>query len=438
MFHSYFFGENPGQPFGIDPDVSDHQESWSRHGSHARVGTKPAADQPPSEAAPERPVFENRPVPRVDRTRVPAHRKWPGPHRPVSAGGAEEDAGLSVEKGEDLRDAPAAVNPGNYSLWAGLSRPLLLPSSKVGDVPLDRAKDLGREDYEQHILGSGSGDTSGPISLKDLPVAGLPSPMGRDLGSGEGKDQFVVVELDIARTPGEFKDAVAELTEAAGFRMDERFAPAFMGADRGRVALQGWLPADRTGDLMALERVVRLETGSSHPSAGGRATGGRTDLLLGIRIPPESSPNTALKETVARLSAGTGFEFRKAIAYQRIPGTSRMVLVISGQVPVRDIGRLMADPAVVKVLPRPGDGASASLERVSGKKKVRRQGSLLARFLAFAMEDHPVSFLAVFLITMFLIGPNLLGERGGSSELTAYGAAFSSAGRGEDGRAPLS
>lgn len=423
-FEIKYFGEGGG---GIEttPDDRDYRESVARGGPHTPTEEpEPEPDYPPERPEPRpggldpAPIVPPSPTEGAHLRRDPAAigrpRSWPGARSRRSAergrarspqagqGDASQDEAEAPD--EQLRDAPAGLGTGNYSLWSGLSKPLILPSSKVGSLPADKARILGRKDYEQHILGAGTAQAGAPAGRRvpQAPKAIRAPDRGVFLPGEEAgeRGQFVVMELDVSESPGEFRDAVAELADRAGFQMDERFAPAFFGADKRKVAVQGWLPADRIGDAMSLERVGRLEAGRA-PGLGsqvGRPAGGRTELLLGIRIPPERSPNEALKKVVARLESATGFEFSRAIAYQRIPGTSRMVLVVSGKVPVRNIGRLMADPEVVKVAPSPEAPARPPA------RQARPGIGPIQRFVSFAIQDHPFIFLVAILLTVSLVG----------------------------------
>jgi len=417
-FQTKHYGEGGGA-FPVDtPDAGDYHENCARYGpctgetpdtpGPIEDPAPPAETEPqdrgpgpvPDGWDPERgkpvavghgPVAVSRPV--ALRTGAPAatspQQSSPGSAAPETGPGAGETA---AQTGETLRDAPAGLRPGNYSLWAGLSQPLLLPPDKVHGVSPDRAKAMGHSDYDTHILGLRKSGQTMP----------LPSYGRRDAGlvSDPEKGQFVAIELDIANTPGVFRDAVAELADSAGFQMDERFSPVFRGSARKKVVVQGWLPPRNIRDAMASERVSRIESGK------GRAVSPRgdamTDLLLGIRVPNAGSPDAALRAAVERLASDVGFEFERAVAYQVIPGTDRMVLVVAGRVRIRDVGRLMADPDVVKIGPSPvaARAPAAPLERRSLKE----------RLVSFVTIEHPFLFLVTVLLTVSLLG-SLLGRR---------------------------
>jgi len=426
-FQASFFGEGGGRLPENSPDGRDFRENCSRLGVCGPQVPKPGpVEDDPNESDPEdrsapvpdgwnpaadRPVIvEPRASAEARATAKPAQTvRAETPPPQVSP---EESPVVGPDDG--LRDAPAAMRPGNYSLWRGLSQPLMLPPDKIGGVTADRAKSLGSEDYDTHILGARSRRQAMPMLASEAKLSARTS--------DPEKGQFVVLELDIASTPGEFRDAVSELADAAGFEMDERFAPGFIGPDKTRVTVQGWLPPNRFGDAMSLDRVARLEAGGGQGRRRASGMGGWTELLLGIRAPAGGAPNAVLDATVGRLTAKLGFQFGRAIAYQRIPGTDRMVLVVSGRIRVRDIGRLMADPDVVKIGPSP---------RVLPAAPKAPPRSFKERLIAFVTVEHPILFLVTILLTISLIGAFL--RRRERQLSIARGMA-----QGRSGRAPSS
>ena len=74
-----------------------------------------------------------------------------------------------------------------------------------------------------------------------------------------------------------------------------------------------------------------------------------------------------------------------------------MVLLVSGQVPVRNLGRMLSDPAVVKVAPLPREANAADVP-------ARQAGP------APAMR-HPVVLLVGVLLVMWISGPALRRRR---------------------------
>lgn len=404
-FGALFLGEG-GQTYAPSCDQNDFQ---TEQGFQQGKENAPAEDsgreqeragQGSSAAAPVvRPAGPSSAVRAAPAWGTGAARAWPGPRRPgqgegsapavtpkegpaVSAPQSSPDG--SVPMGDEpLRDAPAAVDPMRYSLWAGLNAPLLLPGSKVGDVPLEQAKISGRADYASHILGEEAKALGPSVSGPDL--VGGAAPAGAE--SSEGL--FVSLEIDLS---GTLRDAVSSLTQRSGFRPDEKFTPSYSDEAKTRVMLRGWVPPHRLGEVLGPE-VHRLQV---HRSSKPESEGARTELLVGLSIPTGASPSAVLTAATARLSLRSGFEVRKVIGYQTIPGTSRMVIILSGQVPVSNISKVMGDPSVVKVVPSPDSAVAAPAPAQSRKAS--------ERFLAYAASHNPVLLLLAVLLTLSLAG----------------------------------
>ncbi|MFH2204256.1 MAG: hypothetical protein ABIJ96_14145 [Elusimicrobiota bacterium] len=383
-FNPLFFGEGGGLGT-VTPDQSDCWETISRQQGGEGVadipaqpndGTSPASEVPAEETeTPQEgdagivqppvlppggpvvePVFEKDVRIRYapgDVRNIP--RRWPGPRRSSPQNSAVAAPSDIVGQDEELRDAPASAV--QYSLWNNLSTPLLLPAADTGSISMDQAKSLGRRDYEQHILAAGMPERRASAVAGEHVLEGRFTP-AVEVEAPNIQDRVpIVVELDVRTAPGDFRDAVAGLSAVSGFSRDERFAPRFLGAKQERVAVRGWIHPRQFTDVMARPEVLRVEQDRAVAKAASALERGFTEILVGVRIPPESSPTEALKLAVARLSESAGFELKKTIGYQRIPGTSKMVLIVSGRVPVRRLSRVMADPAVVKVAPAPGSAA---------------------------------------------------------------------------------
>lgn len=408
-FGALFLGEG-GQTYAPSCDQTDFQtEQGFQHGA----GKAPAENagperdggkretSPGAAASAVRPSGPSTPSSAVRATPAwgtGAVRAWPGPRRPAQEGETPAPAVTPKEESaawapasplpegsipaadEPMRDAMAAVDPMRYSLWAGLSAPLLMPGSKAGDIPLEQAKVNGRADYESHILGEDA-KTIGPgVSGPDL--AGL------RLEADPSEGLFVSLELELS---GTLRDAVASLTERSGFRPDEKFTPAFSDEAKTRVMLRGWVPPHRLGEVLG-PGVHRMQV---HRSSRPDSEGARTELLVGLSIPTGASPSAVLSAAASRLALRSGFEVRKVIGYQTIPGTSRMVIIVSGQVPVSNIAKVMGDPSVVKVVPSPD-----SVPAQAAAPAQRRSGS----FLSHAASKNPVLFLLALLLTLSLAG----------------------------------
>lgn len=419
-FSTKSFGEDPDQIDTISPDQGDFQQTGSMGtplGASLPSPTNPSPSvTPPAQpqagvpAAPPAQPQTGSPAGVMPVSAAPAQSApvrpavWPGPRRPAPPP-AKPDGGKTTGAGgpdgveiqnEQLKDAPAPQNARMYSLWAGLSTPLLLPSSNVKTLSLDRAKDLGRIDYERRILGDRTSVPRDPgaVSLGE-PPSPAPSEAGGGVLPGSEKGVYIVLEVDVSKTPGRYEDTVRAMSASAGLRVDERFPPSFMDPGRTRVLVHGWLLPERFAQIMTTEGVTRLEVERSAapppPDSGG------TEVLLGIRIPEGVSPNLALRDTVLRLATDAHFELQGMIGYQAIPKTHEIVMIVSGRVPVRQVGRVMADPSVVKVAPRPsGDSTMAA----AAPKKAR----LADRLLPPVVARHPAFLLVLILLTLFLLG----------------------------------
>jgi hypothetical protein len=270
------------------------------------------------------------------------------------------------KRGEDLRDAPAAAK--HYSLWANLSTPLLLPSMKVQNGSLDQIKAMSRNDYDSHILGtkSGSGEE---VSLPGENGAAA-EPAARDAApvAAESKGLPVTLELTREEDEDDLRDALSGLSSQTGFKLDRRFVPSYVGAGKKKVSVRGWIPAERLGEVMSSENVARVQVERIRALSPGNEKDEGTEILVGIRIPPESSPTHALREAATRLAENAGFRLEKAVGYQQIPGTSKMVLIASGRVPIRNMAKVLGDPSVVKVVPAPTPAASKVIEKPKKNK----------------------------------------------------------------------
>lgn len=399
-FSTKSFGEVPGEPCPLGPEDGDYRESVSN--------TNPAASVP-EEAPAALPDAEGRdalsgmpPIPGGRQLGEPARAHadpataraqasaaatavrwaWPGPQSPAARERMRAaSAGLSPAEDEGLRDAPAAVSPERYSLWKGLSEPLLLPSGKVRGVSPAQAREMGERDYDSHILQSGA--VQAPAAFG----AGATAP------AAATARQPVVVELDVSDSPGEWKQASDELRREAGFEPDPGAEARFIGASRRRVLIEGTVDGARATDLLGVSRLKRLESG---PIRAAAARPGETRLLVGLRIPQDASPAETLRVVTARLAQNASFRLERPIAYQRVPGTSQMVVVAVGRLPVRSLGTLLSDPDVVKVAPSPAEEAPRpAAPRVPAWKSALRT----------AVKEKPTMLLASVLFCVALTGP---------------------------------
>ncbi len=415
-FSIKYFGEDPDQDITIDPDTSDYQES--SHRLRSQYGNPSFAPPDPSRrpegAAKPKPITPQRskPIPIRSRIRrsprngsasVP-RRKPPyrGFSKPLSPPPAELDSQDTAEG--RLRDSMEA-DAKRYSLWSSLSTPLLLPAEDVGQVPPDQAMTLGRSDYETHILGrreklrdavAGVRTASaGPGALRRA----VPAPRRALPPVPEPRGLFVTVELDISADPASLPEAMAGLAARTGFKLDKRFAPTGLNTDLSKVAVRGWLPAERLGEMIRMPGVNRvdIERVPGRPVVRG---GARTEVLIGLRMPPDLSPTEALREAVQRLGDSVDFRLNRPVGYQRVPGTSRMVLLAAGNVPVRELGALMADPGVIKVAPMPRKKDANARGRSSSRAP-------FSGFFVRAVQQHPYLLLTTLLLLLSLFSSSM-------------------------------
>ncbi|MBI4678407.1 MAG: hypothetical protein HY748_12575 [Elusimicrobia bacterium] len=309
----------------------------------------------------------------------------------------------------DEAAGPKPEDRGRYSLWDGLSAPLELPSGKVKDIGPDTASKLGRQDYQTHILGDPAARER-RFLVEPFTAAGAEDKAG---------ELFVRFELESAAS-----DAVAQLGRVTGFRVDERFqeslrdavelgerasraplgdALAARDAVADRVSVRGWIPSDKIAVAMRLPGVSMLEiepTRSARPAHGAVAL---TDILIGIRAPKsrDGSPADLLSgagyaDVLRRLGAETGFLLKRTIGYQEAPGGREAVIVVSGQIPVRNISKALADSGIVKIASSPDAGVPAPSTDAR-----RRRG-----FVSFAMSRSPLLVAATLIL---LLSPLSLG-----------------------------
>lgn len=390
-FNAKYIGEGGAyqQP---SAGVGDYLETGSRQqggngtfGPIAEAPKAPSADQGPAPLSP----MAAAPAPAPEIPPAPSARKLP-----VS------EATSRVPQKEADR--------GRYSLWGGLSKPLALPKAKIGEVSEDEAMSAGRSDYESHILGLAARPAPNRDSelqgLKDA-LASHPSAEDSTPKSGE---IFVSFDIDLKNHPEQYRDALAGLSSAAGFRPDARFEPRFSGAGTERAAVWGWMPSAMIGAAMQVPNVSRLQI--ENPSlAPGAARASRSDgvamadILIGVKLPSSPAGSDEGRKYAVRalteLSSDAGFSWKKTIGYQQAPGSKDMVLIVSGEVPVRALDRVMAHRDVVKISPVPPP-APASLDDLSAEA----EQPFARRFLAYVLAHAPF----LILTTVVMVAPGVL------------------------------
>jgi len=416
------FGEVPGRPFKPSPDQGDFQTHWGLYGPHSGAGSLPATGSAPKPGPAGNAAVSVPAVPAISPpAQIPGEEpgagsgseqgllgwfrrvqgwserpsgpsEWMGPRRGegavVRSRSEPEQALGEPETDADLR---------RFSLWAGLNAPMILPAQRVWELTPTQAMVQGRADYARRILGE--------IAVRPVPAGdGMRMPEPAEASESESEAEarfrgmFAEVDMDVSRHGGDFRDAVAALSRTAGFSQDARFPAVLSGPDHGRLRVWGWLPPDRLASAMGLPSVTRLETtGVPRPAPPEESDQAR--LLVALRLPRSSLPEEFLPSAVRRLYDESGFAWGRAIGIQRIPNSQENALIVSGRIPVRNIHRLLADPAVVKVMPLAAADAEAPQEPPA------MQSSWPGRFLAYAMARYPV----LLIVTLLLAGALVVG-----------------------------
>jgi len=260
----------------------------------------------------------------------------------------------------------------------------------------DTAGDDARRDFETKMLGASSeprrpglADPKEAPAMKDAPAAKEAPvlPMLAEIPTGEGM-LFVSLELD-PQEAGSLRDAVAGLGSAAAFRPDARFQP--IPGERGSVRISGWLPVSRLGDAIARPGVKRVSVErGSRPAADDRVGGA---YLVTLRVSDQSRPDDSIAQSVASLTAETGFKFERVLGIESVPGGASTAL-ISGTMPVSRLSRALGHSAVVRI---------ASADPVEAAPAAPAQPSRKAGFVSFVMEKG----LWLVLLTLLLALPSI-------------------------------
>lgn len=312
----------------------------------------PSPESPLAQEPALAPVFETPRRPVADPAALLSSRRDAfAPRDPASRRGGSRDFAPPPPVAQE--STPASDRKSD-SLWEGLTTPLELPTEKVSEMSPGQASEAVRRDYETHILGAKPGLVLPGEWTETRDAAGAPQ------GPAE---VFAALELDLRKSGGELKDAVAALAGAAQFRPDARFPPVPRAADGRRMAVWGWLPAESVGLAAREAGVLRVEVqrGGPTPTLDDGVQG---QFLVGIRLPASASGAVepasvapAFARVLADLRADAGFAWKKTVGYQAVPGSKDLALIVMGEAPVRRLSRLMAHPEVLKVAPAPGAAA---------------------------------------------------------------------------------
>lgn len=210
-------------------------------------------------------------------------------------------------------------------------------------------------------------------------------------GAGQPGELFVALELDLKQRPADLKDALTAISESGGFRPDGRFQP--MPARQGAgLKVWGWLPASRLAETAKARSVlsVEIERSAQRPPSHAEAS---EEVLIGVRRlggVAEPAADVAFARAMRALADEAGFSWKRTLGYQQIPGSRDTAILVVGQLPMRRLSRLLAEPDVVKVMPWPGAAERMRLPRPTPK-----------RFLFYVAAQAPM-LIVVTVILLFL------------------------------------
>lgn len=403
-----YFGETTAKPYHATPDQVDFQSNWGLYNNPDRANLNPGKGQAlrsmPAVAgeAVEAPgpndlkQLSTLPVQKIEKKNAP----------PGSTGSRQDAAGGGNAGDPDLA---------RYSLWAGLNAPMILPADKVSQVSLEQAMVRNRADYARKILGDTPArigadfrDAPAQMPASRLPAGGIAGGAAINADPAAHAGVFVRLQLDLSRAPdpgmtdpdGDYRNMVAELSQKGGFAADDRF-PAVLEKNPQRLYLWGWLPAEKIGDVVRMPYVTRADVDqvSARPPMSSGASE-KTQMLLALRIPPSGDLKTLTEEAIPRLSQEAGFMWERTIGIQKVPNSSEQVLIVVGAVPVRNLGRVLQDASVVKMMPSP-DALPADPAVPAKSNRARSSSPAAPSSFWDLMTRHPY----LILVTLLLMAP---------------------------------
>ncbi|HVA66511.1 MAG TPA: hypothetical protein VNK24_06255 [Elusimicrobiota bacterium] len=427
-----------GAGAGLSPDIGDFMESSAPRilpGASMRRSFAPkflpsfaaSPKTPPAAAAPSAPQA----LPEVPAA-VPAS-VMTAPAEPVAAGapaqaegispagppplpaGSLEDFLVNAQNGQAASATPGfhPARTGNQpssgkegkSLLQRLLSPLELPAGKAAAASTGQAAQMGRADYDSHILGgapssaSGSAENGGGLWARRLPAsvppkaAGAPSPAA----DPHPNQVMVALSLDLKKHPGEFRDALASLSSTARFKPAPGFAAGVPGAGmNGKIAVVGWLPRNEVPHLFSVPSVARVRVdwnpGPSSATDLLKIPGASARMIVGLRIPAGADPARVIAADLPRLRMESGFSYGRTIGYRTVRGSKDKELMVSGDLPLRGLSVAMGDADVLSVTPVPPPAISrASAGRSPG----------ISGFLSYAAARSPGLFGLTALALVF-------------------------------------
>ena len=197
-----------------------------------------------------------------------------------------------------------------------------------------------------------------------------------------GGDVYVSVRLDPRESPGELRDAVADLSRSASFRPDPAAAAA---AARGWVS--GWLPSSGLADAARSRAVSRLEVSYGKAAPPERGPEGR--FLVDIRVRPGETPADAFSRVGGDLELAAGARWLGAVSVRHPGGSTATVLTAAGELPVERLSTALAHSDVLGIEPLPPEPEPVAAAPPPPPPEPRRAGGLLS----YAMARAPLLML---------------------------------------------
>ncbi len=426
----------PGGPAGLAPDLGDFMENSSvpslpkaslrrsfvpRFLPSSRAISAPAALPSAAEsAAPQAPSALPAAVPNAvvaSPFGVPASPAASAQSESAPAGppplpaGSLEDFLVNTQNGQTtgspgLHSFDREQNSGKRgrkSLLQMLLAPLKLSASKAVSASAGQAAQMGRDDYDSHILGGSAHPESArndaaiqwprrPSARPEVP----PVAATTSAATGHSNQVMVALSLDMSKRPGKFRDALADLSRTAMFKPAPGFAAGVPGAGmHGKIAVVGWLPRKNVSRLFALPSVARVRVDWNPDSSSAaellKMPGASARMIIGLRIPAGQDPAEIIAKSLPRLRMESGFAYERTLGYRKMRGTKDRVLLVSGNVPLHGLSAAMGDAGVVSVAPVPPPPPTALVP-------ARAPG--VSGFLSYAARRSPglVSLTALALV----------------------------------------
>jgi len=327
---------------------------------------------------------------------------------PPLPAGSLEDFLVNAQNGQGVSATPGfhPARAGNQSsskkegksLLQRLLSPLELAAGKAAAASAGQAAQMGRADYDSHILGGAPSSASGRAENGGGLWARRPAASAQPKAAGAHSNQVMVaLSLDLRKHPGEFRDALASLSSTARFKPAPGFAAGVPGAEmNGKIAVVGWLPRNEVSHLFSVPSVARVRVDwNPGPSSAAdllKIPGASARMIVGLRIPAGADPARVIADDLPRLRIESGFSYGRTIGYRTVRGSKDKELMVSGDLPLRGLSVAMGDADVLSVTPVPPPAISrASARRSSG----------ISGFLSYAAARSPGLFGLTALALVF-------------------------------------